>query len=484
MPLGFRSFFPAAVLLGRVAVISLGLGGEASSQQALPAAAAGGQILAMSDLHFDPMADPRLVDRLAVAEPDGWSAILDNSSDRGFSQYGRDTNWPLLHSALRQMAETLPNPVFVLISGDFLAHHFREEFDAAASDRSDAAYRGFVRKTMEFLGQQLEQGFRGTPIIPALGNNDEICGDYQLQPGGPFLADTLPIIRGLVGNAGGPSLDRDWQSHGNYSARVGGVRVLSTNTNFFSVRYRNTCGSPADGDPGKATLAWLEAELAAAKVAQERVWLLYHIPPGIDGYATLRRGSCPGPVVPMWEQAHAEAFIALLRRYSDIVIASFAGHTHMDDFRLIGDTGGRFAFALMTPAVSPIFGQNPAFRTVSYDAAAGITDQTTYALANLADATVAPGGIPPEWRAEYTFTTQWSLPRIDLPSIDRLYSLITEVPEAAQRWHVIFPVSSPVYWAPFSTGSEKLAQAVRAFRCASGNIDPNDYEHCNCSNHD
>src|SRR5205085_2034790 len=84
----------------------------------------------------------------------------------------------------RQMAETPPKSAFVLISGDFLAHRFREEFDAAAKDHSDAAYRIFVRKTMQFLGQQLEQTFPGTTILPALGNNDEECGDYQLQPAG------------------------------------------------------------------------------------------------------------------------------------------------------------------------------------------------------------------------------------------------------------------------------------------------------------
>ncbi len=198
---------------------------------------------------------------------------------------------------------------------------------------------------MQFLGQQLEQTFPATPILPAAGNNDEECGDYQLQPGGPFLADTLPILRRLVGGAGGPGFDRDWLGYGNYSARAGGIRVLSTNTNFLSIHYRDACGSPADGDPGQATLAWLEAELAAAKEAQEQVWLVYHIPPGIDGYATLRRGNCPGTMIPMWDQAHAAAFLALLKRYAGTVTASFAGHTHMDDFRLIGDAGGRYGFA-------------------------------------------------------------------------------------------------------------------------------------------
>jgi len=435
----------------------------------------------MSDLHFDPMADPRLVDQLAAAEPQQWGAILDSSGDQSLGRYGRDANWLLLHSALHQMAETLPYPAFVLICGDFLAHGFRREFDAAAKDHSDAAYRMFVRKTMQFLGQQLEQTFPATPILPALGNNDEECGDYQLQPQGPFLADTLPILRRLVGSAGGSGFDRDWQGYGNYSARVGGVRILSTNTNFLSVHYRNTCGSAADGDPGWATLAWLEAELGAAKQAGERVWLLYHIPPGIDGYATLRQGSCPDTMIQMWNQAYAEVFLPLLRRYADTVIASFAGHTHMDDFRLIADAEGRNGFALITPAVSPIFGQNPAFRTVTYDAAGGILDQTTYGLTNLPQATTAIGGVPPEWRAEYTFTQQWSLSRVDLPSLDRLYSLITDAPLERERWHMIFPVSSPAYWAPFSGGTEQLAQAVRAFRCASGNVLPSDYQQCYCA---
>jgi hypothetical protein len=387
----------------------------------------------------------------------------------------------LLSSALQHMTETLPKPAFVLISGDFLAHRFRPEFNAAVRDHSDAAYRVFVQKTMQFLGLQLEQNFPATPILPALGNNDEECGDYELQPGGPFLVDTLPILRRLVASAGGPGFDHDWQTYGDYTARVSGIRILSANTNFLSIHYRNACGSTTDGDPGRATLAWLEAELAAAKDAQERVWLVYHIPPGIDGYATLRQGACPDTLIPMWDQTYAGAFLALMKRYADTVTASFAGHTHMDDFRLIGDAEGRYGFALITPAVSPIFGQNPAFRTVVYDSEGGILDQTTYDLTNLPQATAAAGGVSPEWREEYTFTRQWRLPRVDLPSLDRLYSLITDDPAVSERWHMIFPVSSPVYWTPFSNGKEKLAQAARAFRCAAGNVSPSDYERCFCS---
>lgn len=436
------------------------------------------QILMMSDLHFDPMADPRLVDRLAATEPEQWSAVLESSDDTNLGGYGWDTNWMLLRSALRQMRETMPDPAFVLIPGDFLAHGFRREFDAAASDHSNAAYRMFVRKTMQFVAEQLRGTFPARPILPALGNNDELCGDYQLQPGGPFLADTLPIVHELVGDDGRPDFDQNWTTYGNYSVKMAGVRVLVANTNFFSVHYRNACGSASDADPGRATLAWLDGALAAAKQAQEQVWLVYHIPPGIDGYATLRQGACADNVIPMWDEAYAEPFLALLRRYADTVVATFAGHTHMDDFRLIGDADGRYAFTLITPAVSPIFGQNPAFRTVAYDSTGSILDQTTYDLANLPQATAA-GSAAPAWQAEYTFTQQWRLPRVDLPSLDRLYSLTGEEPER-ERWHTIFPVSSPAYWPQFSSAGESGAQAIRAFRCASGNVRFPDYRQCYC----
>jgi sphingomyelin phosphodiesterase acid-like 3 len=430
----------------------------------------------ISDLHFDPMADPKLVDRLAVADPEEWHAVFESAADTGLARYGKDTNWPLLRSALGQMKEALPEPAFLLVPGDFLAHNFRRGFDASAADHSDAAYRLFVRKTMQFLALQLEQTFPDTPILPTLGNNDGLCGDYQLQPGGPFLADTLPVLRALVRALGEPGFDRNWTSYGNYSVAVQGWRIIFPNTVFFSAHFRNACGSAGGPDPGLATLAWLEGELAGAKQAQQHVWLVYHIPPGVDGFATLRQGSCPSMILPMWNQAYAEPFNALMRGYADTIVASFAGHTHMDDFRLLSDQNGYYTFVLITPALSPIFGQNPAFRTVVYDSSGGLVDQTTYDLVNLREA--AGGGAPPAWQAEYTFTQAWHLPQIDLASLTRLYAMTEDVPEDRDRWHSLYPVSSPVYWA---MSGEQQAQAVSAYRCATGQISPVEFAKCYCS---
>jgi sphingomyelin phosphodiesterase acid-like 3 len=229
----------------------------------------------ISDLHFDPMADPGLVDRLASVEIENWRAVLESSGEMSLGRYGAAASWLLLRSAFRQMKETRPDAAFLLVPGDFLAHSFRRHFDAAANDHSDAAYRQSVDKTVRFLAQQIDHTFPDTPILPALGNNDEVCGDFRLQPDGPFLADMLPVYRELVGANRNTGFDRDWTSYGNYSVAhpgVRSVRVVFANTVFFLPRYRNACGSPSEADPGRAPLAWLEAELAAAKRAQEHVW--------------------------------------------------------------------------------------------------------------------------------------------------------------------------------------------------------------------
>jgi hypothetical protein len=88
------------------------------------------------------------------------------------------------------------------------------------------------------------------------------------------------------------------------------------------------------------------------------------------------------------------------------------------------------------------------------------------------------GGASPTWRAEYTFTQAWRLPRIDLASLTQLYAMVADVPENSARWHTSYPVSSPVYWSP-SLG-EAGPQAALAYHCATGNILLQKYGQCYC----
>ena len=179
------------------------------------------------------------------------------------------------------------------------------------------------------------------------------------------------------------------------------------------------------------------------------------------------------------EQGYPAPFNDLLRRYADTIAVSFAGHTHMDDFRLLGDDDGYHGFTLITPALSPIFGQNPAFRTVVYDPTGTVLDHTTYYLANL-EAAAAAGGPPPSWQAEYTFTQAWHLPRVDTESLAQLYVMTAGVPEYRDRWHVLYAVSSPTYWSADPAGGERAGRAALAYHCAIGNVSLSGYGQCYC----
>lgn len=435
---------------------------------AVSPAAAQGRFLALSDIHFDPMADPALVDRLNAAPPEAWARIFATSSDKSLGRYGRDTDWPLFASALAAMKKAASRPDFVVMTGDFLAHDFRAAFDRAAKNHSDAAYRAFVLRTMRFVALELERSFPKTPILPVLGNNDSYCGDYRLSPGGAFLKDTLPVMRGLLGGAAGADLARDWSHLGNYSARpphLPRVRIVALDTVVFSAHYSAACAGAAKGDPGKETLAWLADTLAAARRAHRRVWLLYHVPPGVDDYATVRFGACPQRILPLWKPAYSAAFAALLKQYRDTLAASLAGHLHTDTFRL-----DRTGFTLTIPAVSPIFGENPGFKTISYDAAGRLDDATTYRLASFAAGAA--------WVPEYRFKREWRLPRLDLASLDRLYRRIGGEPRARARWLSLYGLSSSSFWP--ADPAQNAKRSLAAY-CAAGHLSPAGFASCYCS---
>ena len=61
------------------------------------------KFLSVSDIHFDPFADPSLVAQLEAGDVSKWGAILATSSQKSFSTYGSDINDALLRSAVAEM---------------------------------------------------------------------------------------------------------------------------------------------------------------------------------------------------------------------------------------------------------------------------------------------------------------------------------------------------------------------------------------------
>src|SRR5436309_391224 len=82
----------------------------------------------------------------------------------------------------------------------------------------------------------------------------------DVAPNGAFLAGFRDVWRPIVDSR---SFTRRFPTGGYYHADVPGlenVRIIALNTNFFSTKYKNPCGTPGP-DPGLRQLQWLEAEL-------------------------------------------------------------------------------------------------------------------------------------------------------------------------------------------------------------------------------
>jgi sphingomyelin phosphodiesterase acid-like 3 len=234
----------------------------------------------------------------------------------------------------------------------------------------------------------------------ALGNDDSPCGDYATDVQGLFLrtlADSLQVLRSHPEALG--------------TFRVGGFyelahptlsdeEILVLNTILWSP-LSFSCRSNAP-DPGQTEMQWLEARLHDARTSAKKVILVMHIPPGIDVVASSQAGYGK-PATLFWRDIYLDQFQALVRNYGDLVKIGVAGHTHMDEFRVLAnaDPSKTVAFRI-TPAISPIYKNNPAFSILKYNIKTGdILDIDTYYL------DLAKSVQPQRWNNEYSFSNAY-----------------------------------------------------------------------------
>jgi hypothetical protein len=434
------------------------------------------KVLVASDIHFNPMADASLVPQLTAAEPAQWEAILNQTAPHAFSPYGQDTNWLLLQSSLDQMHKTMPQPAVFLVLGDMLAHHFPLTFREITHDDDRQHYRAFVLKTIQFLALQLRRRWPDTQILLTPGNNDNDCGNYSIEAGGTFLSDTAETMRGLA--KADQQAAADWKKLGSYNVpptAIPGVKIVSLNSVFFSEKYepksfRQSCEEVQSVAPYQ-TFTWLEQTVNAAKQANQKVWLMFHIPPGIDGYGSVHNheGSCVANIVPMWEPEWTVKFDSLLIDYHGTITASFAGHTHTDDFRVIRDGSSPKAFVLVDPPISPVYDQNPAFRVFDV-VGSELRDQTTYYLTNLTTASAKQRG---KWKKEYTFSREWKTRQLDSASLGTISDEIAGTDAARAHWLKLYNVSS--------SAAKVKPDEVRGLYCSIEGLGVGAYRNCACA---
>lgn len=103
------------------------------------------------------------------------------------------------------------------------------------------------------------------------------------------------------------------------------------------------------------------------------------------------------------------------------------GHTHMDDFRIIGTKEAPLVVSKLVPSISPIFRNNPAFQVYRFDGSTGaISTYQTYYLANLSAAGRPTKLEDLQWSLEYEFRAAYRQERLDISAVSSIARLADE----------------------------------------------------------
>jgi len=368
----------------------------------------------VSDIHFEPFFDPGKAVLLAAAPVSGWKGILGGpaSTDReqrfaaveqSCHTRGEDTPYALLASSVQAMQRDGAGAKFVTVSGDLIAHAFQCKYGAVFPHAAAGDYRAFVEKTIEFVVEEVSGAFPGVPVYVALGNNDSDCGDYQLDANSEFLkAVGEEVVRTLPEDERKGAAET-YAAGGFFNARmpVKNARMIVLDDQFMAAKY-TTCGGKADASGAEAQLAWLAQQLDEARNRKEKVWVMAHIPPGVDPYATAARmdAVCGGKGPKMF--LGSEKLADVLAANADVVELAIFAHTHMDEVRVLkvegaaaGTVAGGGVAVKMVSSISPINGNMPSFTVARVETStAALKDFKVFAASNAT-------GVDTAWHEEY-----------------------------------------------------------------------------------
>jgi sphingomyelin phosphodiesterase acid-like 3 len=480
-------------LLSLLSVCALTVQGTLIAQSPAPSAPVKVRALMLSDIHIDPFADPAKVARLNAAPATEWPAILgapeSPTQAKDFAALqaacptrGVDTSYVLWHSSLTAMHTDAARAQFVTLSGDLLAHSFDCMYKTLLPKASAAEYDAFAEKTVRTIVSTLRATMPGVPLYIAMGNNDSGCSDYQLDAThDAFLGLVAKVAAEALPTADRAGVLRDFSAGGYYNVPLTAVphtRLLVLDDVFFSGKY-TTCSGKSDPAPAAAQLSWLASQLTDARQHGERVWVMGHIPPGVDLYSTVRKSSnvCAGTKPQMF--LASESLPELLARNADVVRLAIFGHTHDDEMRLLtpggdstGAAPGHGVPLKIVASITPINGNRPSFTLATIDpASATLTDYTVFMASNLT-------GVGTTWSPEYSYSTTYHEPGFDAASLAELIAGFQADPaaksEASQAYlRNYFPGDmSPVIkvaWPQYAcTLEHDSAASFGACVCAGG----------------
>ena len=304
---------------------------------------------------------------------------LNTSSES--TTYGVDTGlalWRATKLKLDSILNGAQPPRFVIYTGDLPAHYSCSKHCYLPPNQR-TSHNANMRMILADLRDLVAKS--RIPLFFVPGNNDGLAGDYfsfaDRREATPFslvpaASNPYPALNTARQCGKAPCLLADPHPKlGYYAARpIEGLRLIGLNTIIWGTTYWSVDGI-SQRDAGNTQMAWLAQQLKAAAAAGEKVYILMHIPPGLDAYAV----STGSPTPTMWAQLPTtginwqDQFLGLVDQHAATVTGLFYGHTHMDEVRLLYDRSGQKVtqVAISSPGVTPLDSNNPGFKLISYD---------------------------------------------------------------------------------------------------------------------
>nr|XP_046254967.1 acid sphingomyelinase-like phosphodiesterase 3b [Scatophagus argus]XP_046254968.1 acid sphingomyelinase-like phosphodiesterase 3b [Scatophagus argus] len=401
----------------------------------------------ITDLHWDP----------TYKLTDNPELVCASSGDRPaanagkFGDYACDSPWHLINSSMYAMKDILPDPDFIVWTGDDTPHVPNEELGEEA-----------VLNIISNLTHIINQMFPDTKVYSALGNHD-YHPKSQLPAGPNYIYEQ---IAEMWQHWLDPESRGTFKKGGYYTEKLlnrTGFRMLVLNTNLFYDQNKLT----TDMDDPAGHFSWADQVLTEAANNKEKVYIIGHVPPG---FFEKKRSK------PWFTAKFNKLYLDLIQKHHSVILGQFFGHHHTDSFRMFYNSDGSpISTMFLTPGVTPWKttlpgvkdgANNPGIRVFEYDTQTLLVkDVVTYYL-NLTHANAARG----RWEKEYRLTESFRVPDASPHSMHQALEHIANDHCYLQKYY------------EFNSVSYDLTECDSDCRvdhvCAAREVDFDRYEHC------
>nr|CCD15648.1 unnamed protein product [Trypanosoma congolense IL3000] len=295
----------------------------------------------VSDTHYDPGY--------------GTSRAYRNCGDRSakYGKAGCDSPAALVTSLERDMRGQSIDTV--ILAGDIQRHKFGE-----GGFTIDETF-GFVLRSAAQVPQS-SVFVTGANVTVSLGNNDMVPNYYfDIEKQNEYLIQEYKTMR-----ASG-TLDESEKGTflkcGYYLRKVSSrLRIIVLNTILWC--HCSKAPIPDSVADPCGQMNFLRKSLEEASLSNARVIILSHVPPYVDLWKVLKRGSFASAQEDMyWKPVFQERYHDIVSEYNAIVVAQLFGHTHKFFYQVVKSKMVSFVI----PALTPLYANVPSYLIADVD---------------------------------------------------------------------------------------------------------------------